>query len=166
MSIVAEVAALRTMTVRELRDRYVQVFGEESRSRNKDYLWKRIAYGIQEQAEGVGLSERAKARAAELARDSDIRVRNCLSPQRRAALAGTTPPPPIPATRDPRLPPVGTVLRRDAHGRAHEVLVAEQGFVYEGETYRSISAVATKIAGAHCNGFAYFGLTKFSGALQ
>jgi hypothetical protein len=159
MSIVAEVSALRLMSVRELRERYVQLFGEESRSRNKDYLWKRIAYGIQAQA-GGGLSERARQRANELARDADLRVRNGVSPTLCAQTAPPMLPPPKAPKRDPRLPPAGTALWREAHGMTHEVLVAEQGFTYEGQTYRSLSAVASKIAGAHCNGFAYFGLTK------
>jgi hypothetical protein len=159
MSIVAEISALRAMSIRELRERYFQVFGEVSRSRNKDYLWRRLAYGIQEQAEG-GLSERARARAEELARDSDLRVRNCVSPELHAA---TVPPAPSRAKqtkRDPRLPPAGTVLRRDAHGSTHAVLVGERGFIYGGETYRSLSAVAIKITGTHQSGFAFFGLAK------
>jgi hypothetical protein len=164
MSIVAEISALRAMSIRELRERYFQVFGEMSRTRNKDYLWRRIAYGIQEQAEG-GLSERAKARAQELARDSDLRVRDHVSPEAVAAAAR----PAAPAKtrkRDPRLPPVGTVLRRDAHGVTHEVLVGDDGFLYQGERYRSLSGVAIKISGAHCNGFAFFGLTQPWGGAQ
>ncbi len=45
-----------------------------TRSRHKDFLWKRIAWRLQANEEG-DLSERAKRRAAELANDSDIRVR-------------------------------------------------------------------------------------------
>src|SRR5215471_6439440 len=74
MSIVAEVSALRSLSARELRERYYQVFGEQSRSNNRDYLWKRIAYALQERREG-GLSDRAKERAEEIARDEDLRVR-------------------------------------------------------------------------------------------
>ena len=35
------------MTVKELRGRYVEVFGEATRTGNKDWLWKRIAWRIQ-----------------------------------------------------------------------------------------------------------------------
>jgi len=42
-SVAREVAALKRMTVKQLRGRYLEVFGEESRSGNKDFLWKRIA---------------------------------------------------------------------------------------------------------------------------
>ena len=35
--------ALRQMNPRELRDKYLEVFGEPSRSGNKNFLFKRIA---------------------------------------------------------------------------------------------------------------------------
>src|SRR4051812_11804651 len=68
-----ELAALMTMTPTQLRERYLAVFGEPTRSGNKEYLQKRIAWRIQSLAEGT-LSERARRRAAELARDADLRV--------------------------------------------------------------------------------------------
>jgi hypothetical protein len=47
-----EVAALKRMTVKQLRGRYLEVFGEEARSGNKDFLWKRIAWRLQANAGG------------------------------------------------------------------------------------------------------------------
>lgn len=58
-----EVAALQRMTVRELRTRYAEVFGEVTRAGNKAWLVKRIAWRLQSLAEG-DLSERARQRAA------------------------------------------------------------------------------------------------------
>src|ERR671912_706193 len=72
-SIDQTIAALRRMTPAQLRDHYLEVFGEPSRSGNKDFLFKRIAWRIQSLTEG-GLSERARRRAEELARDADIRT--------------------------------------------------------------------------------------------
>jgi hypothetical protein len=69
-----ELARLGRMTVGELRERYRAVFGEETRSGNKDFLRKRIGWRIQALAEG-GLSERAHRRAEELANDADLRIR-------------------------------------------------------------------------------------------
>jgi len=77
LNIAREVAALKRMTVKELRGRYVEVFGEATRSGNKDWLWKRIAWRMQANAEG-GLTERARRRAEELANDADLRVRRPL----------------------------------------------------------------------------------------
>ena len=70
----ARIAALQDMTLADLRETYHEVFGEETRSRHKDFLRKRIAWRLQANEEG-DLSERAKRRAAELANDADIRVR-------------------------------------------------------------------------------------------
>ena len=41
-----QVQALSRMTVGELRERYIDVFGEETRSYHKDFLRKRIAWRI------------------------------------------------------------------------------------------------------------------------
>jgi len=54
-----EVQGLSRMTVGELRDKYIEVFGEETRSYHREFLRKRIAWRIQAQAEG-DLSERAR----------------------------------------------------------------------------------------------------------
>src|SRR3954469_17219952 len=67
------VAALGRMTPGQLRAKYLEVFGEPSRSGNRDFLFKRVAWRVQSLAEG-GLSERARRRAEELARDADIRT--------------------------------------------------------------------------------------------
>lgn len=52
-----ELAALERLTVGELQQRYVEVFGEPVRSRHKQYLIRRIAWRLQANAEG-GLTGR------------------------------------------------------------------------------------------------------------
>ena len=61
-AILKEIEGLRRLTVGGLREKYREVFGEESRSNHKDFLFRRIAWRIQANAEG-GLSERARRRA-------------------------------------------------------------------------------------------------------
>ena len=61
-NIAKQVEALGDMTAAELRERHLEVFGEESRSRHNDFLRKRIAWRLQANDEG-GLSERARRRA-------------------------------------------------------------------------------------------------------
>jgi hypothetical protein len=39
-----------------------------------------------------------------------------------------------------------------------QVKVLPHGFEYEGEVFTSLSAVAKKITGSHCNGFLFFRL--------
>ena len=41
------VAALGRMTVAQLREKYLEVFGEPSRSGNRDFLFKRVAWRVQ-----------------------------------------------------------------------------------------------------------------------
>ncbi len=64
---VSEIARLKTMTITKVVERFESLFGENCRSRNKQYLIRSIAWQLQANAEG-GLSERAKAQAAEWAR--------------------------------------------------------------------------------------------------
>ncbi len=159
--LVAEIRALREMSVSELHAKYREVFEEEPRSRNKDFLWRRIAWRIQALAEG-DLSERARQRAAELAREADVRVR---AP--RGVLEDVAPDSPartavhaFQGSHDPRLPVPGTVLTRVYQGRTLRVTVLDRGFEHEGRVYRSLTALTQEITGAHWNGYQFFGLRK------
>ena len=73
MNIGKEVAAMRRMTVIELRGKYAKVFGEQTRCRHKDYLVRTIAWRLQANVEG-DFSDRARTRAMELAANSDMRM--------------------------------------------------------------------------------------------
>lgn len=150
-SVLAEIQRLRRMTVGELRDRWRELYpGEEARSRNKQFLFRRLAWRVQELAYG-GLSERAKSRLAELAADVPLRIRppKGFDP----TTVGSAP------KRDPRLPKVGSVLVRPYRGSDVRVLVREDGFEWDGRAFDSLSAVARAITGQHWNGRLFFGLT-------
>jgi hypothetical protein len=73
LNIGKEITALKRMTVPELRRKYAQVFGENTTSRHKEYLIRRIVWRLQVNQDG-GLSERAKRRARDLATESDVRL--------------------------------------------------------------------------------------------
>lgn len=155
--ITRKLSDLETMTVGELAAKYQELFGQPSRSRNKGYLRKQVAWRIQELAEG-GLSEKAKRRIAELAPEAEALLRSMGNKGRRR---GTETPPAkygISHERDPRLPPTGTILRRIFQGREYSVKVLDEGFEFEGSVYRSLSQVAREIAGTRWNGFTFFGL--------
>jgi len=151
LNIAKELAALEQMTVGQLQQRYVEVFGEPVRSRHKQYLIRRIAWRLQANAEG-GLSERALRRAEELANVADARV----TPPRAAkeGAAGTATPPA--SATDRRLPPAGTAITRRYKGRTISATVLPDGFEYGGERYGSLSAVAKAVTGSHMNGFRFF----------
>jgi len=59
--IASQLVELQSLPFKDLRHRWQEVFGEPAKSNNKDYLRRRIAYRIQELAEG-GLSEEAEIR--------------------------------------------------------------------------------------------------------
>lgn len=54
----------------------------------------------------------------------------------------------------------GTRLIREWNGKEHIVDVVEDGFLFEGETYGSLSKIARAITGAHWSGPRFFGVTK------
>ena len=59
----------------------------------------------------------------------------------------------------PRKLTPGTRLVRDWHGVGHTVIVLESGFEYDGKHWKSLTAIAKVITGAHWNGPRFFGLT-------
>jgi hypothetical protein len=157
LNIEKELAALRRMSVGQLRDRYAEVFGEPTRSFHKDYLVRRIAWRMQAAAEG-DLTERARKRAAEIANDADLRLR----PPPRLRLAGTSDGPTVTKSltlpADQRLPLPGSLLTRDYKGQRISVRVLPKGFEFEGEVYRSLSGIAQMVTGCHWNGWLFFNI--------
>lgn len=157
--VTAQIAALSGMTVGELREKFLAVYGEPTRSSNKVYLRKKTAWKIQADAEG-GLSQRALDRIEELAPLAPIRWRPNLKDMQvpgEEERKKETP-------RDPRLPPTGTVLTRIHKGKEHKVEVLADGFAYDGKRYSSLTQVAFVIAQSHWNGYLFFGLAGKKGS--
>ena len=153
-----EIEALRHMTVAQLKKKYAEVFGEETRSHHKHFLFRRIAWRIQAMAEG-GLSERARRRALEIANDADLRVRapKTTFQQDFSLSSGSAVKGRVTAVADPRLPAPGGVVERRYKNRDIIVKVRQEGFEYEGQLYKSLSAIAHEVTGTKWNGFLFFG---------
>ena len=161
-----ELALLRVMTTGELRAKYLAVFGEQSPSRHRERLVRRIAWKIQALAEG-DLSERARRRAEEICNDADLRIR-------MSALRRTTPTTETavmafaPSSQSPTLqrkfPLAGTVITKQYHGRQLRVMVREEGFEFENQHFGSLSAIARHITGTQWNGNRFFGVAGKGGA--
>lgn len=64
-----------------------------------------------------------------------------------------------PATPLRRVKP-GTRLLRTWQGRTYTVTVADGGYIWNGQTHRSLSVIAQKITGTAWSGPAFFGLKK------
>ena len=159
-AVLAAIEELQRLNVSALRRKYQEVFSEESRSFNKEFLFRRIAWRLQANAEG-GLSERARHRAAEIVDDSDLRTRApkvFLPSQVPVNVTWTADR--TQSRRDQRLPPPGTLLTRRTVNRLIVVKVLEEGFEFETRRYRSLSAIAREVTGTRWNGLLFFGLAE------
>ncbi len=151
-----ELAELECMSATQLRERYRELYGEDSRSGNQRWLFRRCAWRLQAQAEGniSERMERIRQKANGIANDSDIRV---MAPPDHAVVDNA----PrktirVSISHDDRLPIPGTQLPRPFKGRMHVVTVLSDGFEYNGRIYKSLTAVAYAISGSHWNGFHFF----------
>lgn len=148
----AKLAASSELSIGQLVAKYEKLFGEKCRSRNRRYVYRRVAWKMQADDEG-GLSERAILRATVIAGESLLRV---TPPKARRSKKEV--PASVPADWDPRIPPPGQVIERRYKGRLLIVMVMSDGFEFEGEHYKSLTAVARVVTGSHCNGFHFFKL--------
>ena len=154
--IAKEVEALSELTVSQLQVKWLEVWGEPTRSRNKDFLRKRCAWRIQANAYG-GISQRARERAAELADETLLKIRNP-RPFVPPSSGGQTVVRSMHGPGDSRLPAPGALIVRNYNGRKLVVTVLPKGFEFEGKHYRSLSAIAKAVTGTHWNGKLFFGL--------
>jgi Protein of unknown function (DUF2924) len=143
----AEVArlldCLPTLTSAQLRHEWQRLYRTPSpRLLSRDLLQRAIAHKIQEQAYG-GLSQAARRRLQTLAR--------AIAQQGEVALK------PSPGQKP------GARLVRQWRGETHCVLVLDNGFLYQDQRYRSLTAIARAITGAHWSGPRFFGLGSQAG---
>jgi len=165
---------LAGMSLDDLKRLYQRLFSIAPRIDHRRFLVRRVAWQLQAERYG-GLSETALARLAELTEQlNPLAAMIAKGKQRRAAaksdkLRAPTrqnspahgkriPPRGRRLGRDARLPMPGSVLRRVYQGREILVRVLDGGFEFDGKTYRSLSAIAKQITGAHWNGMLFFGL--------
>jgi hypothetical protein len=161
-NVIAAIEELQDLKVAALKTRYRELFGEESKSSNKQFLFRRVAWRLQANGEG-DLSERARHRAAEIADDRDLRVRApkefVTRPDSGSRSFDRTRPP-----EDWRLPGPGTILTRRLGDKQIVVKILKDGFEYESRRYRSLSAIAREVTGTRWNGLLFFGLAERRGA--
>ncbi len=135
-----QLTALTHMPTHELRANWRKIYRTEPPRRiPRGLLMRAVAYQIQERAYG-GLDRKTKRRLRTLARSLESEGR-------------------LPLSSGPDLKP-GAKLIREWHGRTYRVLVLEDGFEFDGRTYRSLSRIAREITGAHWSGRRFFGLTQ------
>ena len=144
LDVAAQLRALEPMDGAGLRAEWRRLYRSTPPKRvSRELLILGVAWKIQERAQG-GFSAATKRRLAaltqSLAQDGDIR---------RARVTRPKP---------------GSRLIREWGGRTHSVAVSEDGFEWNGKTWRSLSAIAREITGAHWSGPRFFGVTGRSPA--
>jgi len=150
-----QIQTLKDARLPQIQARYKELFnGVEPPSNNKPYLIKKIAYRLQEMAEG-GLSDETKTRIIDLIDKYDPINNKALRPQVVSAGKNVVS---IPFMRDKRLPIPGSVIQKKYKDQDIHVKVLDKGFEYNDKYYKSLSAIAFELTGAHWNGFSFFNL--------
>ena len=146
-----KIMELKDKSLLELKAIYKEVYGSETApSSNKVYLWRKIAYKLQEIEHG-GLSDQAQGKIEEFIQKYDPVNNKTLRPGNNSDNNGKL-------SRDKRLPIPGTIITKEYKGTSLEVKILEKGFEYNNKQYRSLTAIAKEVTSAHWNGYLFFGL--------
>jgi hypothetical protein len=140
-SVLSQVAALKRMSVSELREKWEALFDAPPVSYSRSNLEMRIGYRLQELTYGgIGRETRQMldALADEVEGKAPARSNIC----------------------DPRSPVAGTRFVREWEGVEHTVTVLTDGFEWQGRKYKSLSAIARAITGVQWNGWRFFGIRE------
>ena len=153
-TILEQIMMLKNASVSELQKKYSELFeGRKALSNNKVFLWRKIAYRMQELEYGSVPAE-TQGKIQELIAKYDPINNKSLRPD-------NTPDNQVKKTRlsrDKRLPIPGTVVTKEYKGIMLQVKILESGFEYNGKAYKSLTAIAKEVSGAHWNGFLFFNL--------
>jgi hypothetical protein len=136
-SLLRQINEIQRMSLNELRKKWVDLFGSDPANLSKQYLVRRLAYRVQELTYG-GLSKTTREKLASWAENP--KQTEMKTVREKTALQ------------------LGTRLLRDWHGERYEVIVQEDGFLFQGKKYRSLSSIARSITGTHRGGRRFFGL--------
>jgi hypothetical protein len=139
-----EIAHLRDLDLRGLRARWHSVFRRKAPDHlPRHLLYRMIAYRLQ--AERLGDldrdTQRFLDRVATGIRNGDELPAKADHPSRH----GLQP---------------GTILVREWDGKSQRVMVLEQGFAWNGTTYRSLTEIAFAMTGTRWSGPRFFGLRR------
>ncbi len=138
-NVLAQVAGLPKLSVKELQKLWRDLFGEDPRCLQKTWMVRRLAYRIQELAHSTDTAKLEKA-YEDAAKGKACRKRN--------------------RSDDVWMPVAGTRLTREWQSEAHQVTVLADGFEYRGQRYRSLSVIARTITGVRWSGPRFFGLKR------
>ncbi len=146
-ALVAQLLVIQQMKTGALRAELERLTGVPSRSWNRGYLVRKVSWLVQR-----AWPEARQGAAGEAPGVEEVRSHRHCGP-----IKAPIQPAPV---RDLRLPKPGTVLIRPYKGLRLTVQVLEDGFEWNGQAFKSLSAVATAITGDHVSGPFFFGFRK------
>jgi Protein of unknown function (DUF2924) len=137
-----EIARVRDLDLSGLRARWRSVFRRKAPDHlPRHLLYRMIAYRLQ--AERLGDLDRDTQRFLERVAEGTWTGDELRSGQRRSR--GFRP---------------GTILVREWDGKPQRVMVVDDGFAWNGSTYRSLTEVAFAVTGTRWSGPRFFGLRR------
>lgn len=130
---------LQSLTQKELQTMYYEYFNTEApEGFTKSFLVKDILWRIEFGKNSDILQKRIDKLVSEYSKNKSIDIN-------KVKQFGVT---------------AGTKFIREFKGEKHEVIAIENGFKYKNKMYKSLSAIANVITGAHWNGKKFFGLRE------
>ncbi len=150
----SQIMELKENSLDELKTKYEELFpGQEAPSNNKIFMWRKIAYRLQELEYG-GISAETQSKIQQLIQQYDPINNKALRPdnipENQPKKSGIS--------RDKRLPIPGTVITKEYKGISLQVKVLKSGFEYNSKVYKTLTAIAKEVTGAHWNGYLFFNL--------
>ena len=137
--VIKRITKLQSQTEKELRKVWYSMFDREPEIMSRKYMIAKLAYRIQELAYG-GLDA-----------ETENKIKACAKATTREKT--TT------AKKSHKFSPmIGTKITKKYNDQMIEIMVVNNGFAYDGEVYKSLSAIATKITGTKWNGLKFFGV--------
>src|SRR6266481_8760109 len=133
-----EIAGLESLDLHHLRIRWKLLYEIEAPPHlSRDLLRRAVAYRMQENVLG-GLKPASRRLLERVAEDARARKPTKVAPLRKIG--------------------PNTILIREWGGTRHEVTMVENGVMFRGKRYRSLSHVARIITGSQWSGPLFFGL--------
>ncbi len=134
----AEIAGLESLDLIQLRSQWKLLYETEAPPHlSRDLLRRAVAYRIQENVLG-GLKPATRRLLERVANNARAHKPTKVAPTRKVG--------------------PNTILIREWGGTRHEVTILENGAIFRGKRYRSLSQVARVITGTNWSGPLFFGL--------
>ena len=138
LNIIKQIIALQSMNENSLLSMWDKFFDYKPEVSSRQHMISKIAYKIQELAYG-GVDPATEEKIREQARKTPLKNQK---------------------KKKKFQPQIGTKIVKEYHDKTYEVLVVDGGFAYEGDVFKSLSAIANKITGTKWNGLKFFGVAS------